>query len=255
MDFNTTILLAVLSLCVFIWGVFIVVSGGGIYYYMNKDKFTYKSKTEQVLKEITCAVKMNPDSIQCTSIGDTTKNLDITEGKILKISYTDEPKSKTSSEIVRYYYIMLPYYFSVELPIEVGNGNIKINTLDDLLKAFDNAEKESYKLIEKVPDKCLAVKVDLRQSKPPYNTTCIFFDGGFSAIDSISDIFLKAILKSRYIQKNIIEEYYRLLESKVNNDSKLSLFDYCMYIATFKYLNEDKYKYISLCNSERNIEC
>lgn len=256
MDTNTLVLLIIISASCIFWIFLFLTTGIGGFYYLNKDKFNSDTNVKPELKEITCSVKINPDTFGCVSMDDSSKVINIVDGKILKLSYTDEPKSKGSSEIVRYYYIILPYYFAVEYPLQIGTGGIKINTLDDLLKSFDAAHDESYNLIDKsVSDKCLAVKVDKREAKPPYNTACIFMDGGFSTINSISDIFFKAILKSKNIPQTVINDYYNLLKSKIDKDNTLTLFEYVMYIALFKILNENKYNFMSLCDSERNVEC
>ena len=78
MDVNTIILLAVLAIICFSWVALFVLSGAGGYYYFNKDKFTFNPKTKSTLKEITCNVKINPDSYECVSMEDEIKMIKIT---------------------------------------------------------------------------------------------------------------------------------------------------------------------------------
>lgn len=254
---NTSIIISVLSSLIMCCILLSSIIGIG---YLNREYvqnqvnlLIYGNTIKQIKrKEITCRITKDPDSMQCIDIENDNDYITITDGILAHPSYTDE-QNKNGKEL-RYYYITIPYNFVIDRLIMLNNGEIVINNIDDLYKFLNDSEIEAKKTLEKLNDKCLGVKVDIRdKSSTPYNTLCTFYSGGFSKIDSLSELF-KTILLNK-IPKDTIDQYYYVLIDKITSTKSLTLFEYIIYIAIYKYNNQDKYKYVSLCYGPNSVDC
>ena len=73
-----------------------------------------------------------------------------------------------------------------------------------------------------------------------FSTLCFFYDKYDigSLISLLQDILFKIINKS------ILEEYLIELQTKINNNNTITVFEYIMYIGLINYIREDsKYKF------------
>jgi hypothetical protein len=74
-----------------------------------------------------------------------------------------------------------------------------------------------------------------------YSTLCFFYEKNDigSIISLLHDILFKII------DKSILNEYFTELQTKINNNNTIIIFEYIMYIGLINYLREDsKYKFV-----------
>lgn len=190
-------------------------------------------------KDIICNVVDAPsEKIQCMS-PESSDYIKITTGDIIKISSSRETQ-RGSGKVRVDYYLMVPYVFFVDYSISLATQEIVINTLADLLSSFQSVEK-NYNKNNNIADKCLNVSLDTRnKSDFPYNQTCLFFDTGFSKMKSIVQTIIKT--QFPYIPKNVLNDYYNYILSKVKQTKTLSIFEYIMYLGLLNYpINKSNY--------------
>ena len=151
------------------------------------------------------------------------------------------------------YYILTPVLFIVDSVISISLGEITINSLSDLLRVFNDIENK-FNNESTIPDKCLGVPSKIREEgKYPYSKSCLFFPG-LNKIDGV----VRALEKGLYphISNNILEEYYDIIEVKINDGMALTILEYSMYLGLLNHIKNSNYKYYSLCTSDNeNINC
>lgn len=137
--------------------------------------------------------------------------------------------------------------------ILVSTKDIIINTLDDLLKFFNDMEDQFIRE-NTIPDKCLSVSQKIREeSKEPYNQICIFFPG-LNKINVISNLLETSLLP--FLSDTVKNDYYNMIESKLINDNTLTILEYTMYLALLNTIKKSNFKYFTLCTSDNdNINC
>jgi hypothetical protein len=207
----------------------------------NTKEFINKTVIKGDSLELSCEIKS--DLFTC-SHPINYKNIKLSSGEILKISFSNEQDSfgkKTTD-----YYIIVPYIFIVDFFIALSSNEIKFNTLDDFLLKIQqiDTEYENNKM-------CLNLQLKTRgESKPPVNTTCIFFN--FTNLGSLVKIFEKSLIK--YIPVNILKDYYNKIDIKIKN-GQVTIFEYVMYISSLNTINNKINTYYSICNSDNTISC
>lgn len=194
--------------------------------------------------DIICNVLDDPtQKIQCIdpeNQNDKPTYITITEGDIIKIGKSLE-KTRVN------FYLIMPYVFAVDYAVNLGKKQIVINTLDDLLKSFKTVEAD-YNSSNTIADKCLNVPNATRsKSAPPYNTTCLFFDTGFSNITGLTTTLERAILP--FIPTVVQSEYLDLLVAKIKGENSLTIFEYIMYLAMINVNKSKQYSYVAQCQS------
>lgn len=262
-------LIIVVSSCICL--IFIILSavvggGGGLYYIKKKqedelnkhvtdEKVVNEEEDQRKLKTVYCQIIGETDSVMCDNL-DTRGKIQINNDKLLKYSDSTEI-NKVTNKSKKSYYLLLPYIFSVDYLIKLGADQIKINTLTDLYKFFDDATRDSYNIINKIPDRCEHVSLKIRKTPvKPYSTSCIFVNNGFVGVQSIVQTFEKSLMTK--IPQNVKDEYYNMVLSKIKSDNVLTLLEYIMYITIHKEKNINKYyDYVTLCNSNNMLttEC
>ena len=212
-------------------------------------KIVTKINKNKTNTDIICNVLDKPNqSITCIDPESSTDTyITITEGEIIKISFSEEKEKGSNPKTNLDYYLILPYVFTVNYAVSLGTGEIVINTLDDLLNSFKKVERD-YNSGNTIPGKCLKVKSETRaESKPPYNETCLFFDMGFSKIRAITDLITDVYIP--FIPVQVLNDYYSLLSSKIKNTNSLSIFEYVMYLTLLNKVKQKNYNYVSQCQS------
>lgn len=208
----------------------------------NTKEFINKTVVKGESLELSCEVKS--DLFTCINPINF-KNIKLSSGEILKISFSNEQDSfgkKTTD-----YYIIVPYIFMVDFFIAISSNEIKFTTLDDFLLKIRqiDTEYENNKM-------CLNLLLKTRsEAKPPVNTTCFFFN--FTNLGSLVKIFEKSLIK--YIPVNIIKDYYTKIENKIKNNEIISIFEYVMYVSSLNTINSKLNTYYSICNSDNTITC
>ena len=198
------------------------------------------------ITQLDCTVNDN-NKYTCTDPS-TNKIITLVNGPIFKISNSVEKDSfgKETQE----YYLIAPFVFIVDAIISVSLKEIPINSLQDLLKFFDDTENR-YNTENTIPDKCLKVSIKTREeSKPPYNQTCIFFPG-LNKIDAIASTIQKSLLP--YISDKILNQYFTTIDEKIKSNKSLTFLEYIMYIALLNHIKKYNYKYYTLCTSDNQI--
>ncbi len=199
-----------------------------------------------------CTVKLeNNNSLYTCTHPDTSKVIKLVSGPVFKLSYSEEVdafKEKTYD-----YYIIVPFAFIVDFIVDVSLKEIEFTSLNQFLAEIKKVD-QNYESRNSIPDKCLSVPMNTRaESKPPYNTTCIFFPG-FTSIGALVSTLQKTFIKE--IPENILREYYNMIDAKVKGENpELTVFEYVMYVASMNTVNNTKYRYFGLCDSEVNITC
>ena len=81
---------------------------------------------------------------------------------------------------------------------------------------------------------------------------CIFFPG-LNKIDSIANILETSLLP--FLSNNVMNDYYNIIVSKLNNNTTLTILEYTMYLALLNKIKK-QFKYFTLCTSNNeNINC
>jgi len=193
---------------------------------------------------IDCTV--NGNIYKCSNPENLDNTIIITDGPIFKISYSTE--INTFGETTIDYYIIVPFVFIIDYIISVNTKEIVINSLNDFIKSLDIVNQQ-YINTNNIPDKCLNVPLKIRNdSKPPYNTTCIFFDNGFGKLSAISNTIEKSLLPG--IPDNVLNDYFNLISDKIKTTSTLTVFEYVMYMSLLNKLKNKNNKYLTLCISD-----
>lgn len=183
----------------------------------------------------------------------TKQSINIINGKVFKLSFSEEVN--TSGNKILDYYVLVPYAFIVDFIIDLSLGAIKIQSLQDLFNTFDKIDSDFDKLTVAsnkpalIPDKCLKLQPSIRgESKPPYNTTCIFFPG-LSKIGALSDTIEKILLP--YIPENVQNEYFNMIDKKIKDTPipTLTVIDYVIFLSMLNRLKKKKIDYKTECNS------
>jgi len=222
------------------------------------DQIQLKTKVDQVKKsskQLDCTVTLpsndfvNSGKYTCS---DPTNNkiITLTDGPILKISYSTEKDS--FGKETKNYYIIAPYIFIINTGISLASKDIIINSLQDLVDLFDKIDKQ-FVSENTIPDKCLNVPIKTREeAKAPYNTTCIFFPG-LNKVNSIETIIEKAFFP--YIQNSILTDYFDLINTKLASQTPtLTILEYVMYLALLN--RKPTFNYYTLCTSDdTSINC
>lgn len=214
----------------------------------------------------TCSDPENGDYDKQSKLDDfpayTTKDKKITveNGKVLKISFSEEVNSSGIKTLD--YYILIPYSFIVDFVIDLSLGEKSIKTLQDLYNSFDKIDTEFDKLTTKLSlsDKCLKLKPNIRsESKPPYNTSCIFFPG-LSKFGALADTLEKVFLP--YIPENVQNEYFNIIDKKIKEPKPtLSVIEYVLFLGMLNRLKKKKLNYTVQCassdllNTKLSISC
>jgi hypothetical protein len=176
--------------------------------------------------------------------------INIINGKVFKLSFSEEINS--SGNKILDYYVLVPYSFIVDFVIDLSLGDIKINSLQDLLNIFDKIDNDFDKLTV-ITDKCLKLKPGIRsESKPPYNTTCIFFPG-LSKIGALADTIEKILLP--YIPENVQTQYFNIIDNKIKDSPTptLTVIEYVIFLSMFNRLKKKKINYVSQCKSSDSL--
>lgn len=183
------------------------------------------------------------DKYTCTNPLDS-KKIKLKNGNVVKISSSTESDGYNKTQD---FYLMVPYIFIVDTIVNLGTRSINVRTLDDLLVLFERIDAR-FDTETKVRNKCMNIGSKTRnESKPPYNTTCIFFPG-LSKIEAISNTLEKSFLPS--IPENVLNEYFNLVDSKIKRDDALTFMEYIMYLALLNKLKKSNYKYYTTCTSD-----
>lgn len=201
--------------------------------------------------QLDCNANNSPNEVYDCSNPINNKKIILKSGPIFKLSSSTETDSFGKSSIN--YYILGSLSFMDEGIGSIATKEIAINKLADLLKFFDDMENKFIKN-NKIPDKCLNVSVKIREeSNPPYNSMCIFFPG-LNKIDSIVKILESSLLP--FLSNNVMNDYYNMIESKLNNNTQLTILEYTMYLALLNKIKNSQFKYFTLCNSNNEkINC
>lgn len=267
-----TISICCIFLCIFIFYLFssssssLTESSGSIF---NKIKtlsglssLSFLSNTNNNQLSITKSIIKKPFQLDC-NVNDSSnkvydcsnpinnKKIILKNGPIFKLSSSTETDSFGKTTIN--YYILGSLSFMDEGIISIATKETTINTLVDLLKFFDDMENK-FNQNNKIPDKCLNVSIKIREeSKPPYNSMCIFFPG-LNKIDAIVNILESSLLP--FLSNTVMNDYYNMIESKLNNNTELSILEYTMYLALLNKIKNSQFKYFTLCNSNNEkINC
>jgi hypothetical protein len=179
------------------------------------------------------------------------KKIKLVDGPIFKISYSEEIdtfKNKTYD-----FYIIVPFVFIVDFLLSMSLKEVEFKSVDDFINEINKIDLE-YERTNNIPDKCLKTPLQTRrESKDPYNTTCIFIPG-FVSLGNLLATLEKTIVKE--IPLPILSEYYNIIDEKINKpDPVLTVFEYVMYVASMNRVKNTKYNYVSLCNSANDITC
>lgn len=174
-------------------------------------------KEDRILKQITYDL----DNNKCE---------DINTGNFVNL-YNDGLIEKSRYSGVNKSYIYVSYKLFVDFNINILSGGLKIDTLDDLNKEFNN--------IKETLISCENVLYKERESEK-YKMDCLFYDT--FDIPVISDTFIETFIPA--ISRDILVSYYASIKLKIQLLNKVSLFEYVMYITLENYLNDRNYKYI-----------
>ena len=177
-------------------------------------------KQTKVIKEIKC---------------DFTNKLceDINTGKFINI-YNDglielSEYNYEESDVIKLY-VYASYKLFVDFNISILSGELKINSLDDLNRGFNNVKQtlgcENVLYRERENDK--------------YKTQCLFY--GISDLPVISETFTKTFIPA--IPRDVLVSYFASVKLKIQLLNKLSLFEFVMYMTLENYLNNRNYKYV-----------
>lgn len=240
MKYIILIVIVVCSLCLFI------LSGIAIFFITKKLKGDAKGsatqddkvKSKKQSKQLSC--KVISDKYTCSDPTNKKTIITLTEGPILKISYSIEKDPPDTGTDVRKYYIIAPYVFMVNAGISLATKEIIINSVQELLALFDKIDKQ-YISENTLPDKCLNLPVKTR-GKSDYSTTCLFFS--LKQIEAIEGIIRKSMFP--YIQASILDEYFNVLNKKIAAENPtLTILEYVMYIALLN--RTSKFEYYTTC--------
>jgi hypothetical protein len=208
------------------------------------------TKVKGKATELDCYVDYKAQVYTCTIPSD--KKIYIKSGPLFKISSSIEKDS--FGKISYDYYIIGSTTFLSDNIISVANKEIEINTIEDLLKFFNDMET-NFNTENTIPDKCLNVSTKIREeSGKPYNTMCTFFPG-LNKIDSIASILEKALLP--LISDKILNDYYNKIDGLINKQNpELTVLEYTMYLALLNKIKKSNFKYFTLCTSDNdNVNC
>ena len=234
MKYIILIVIVVCSLCL---------SGIAIFFITKKLKgdakgsATQGDKVKKQSKQLLCT--MISDKYTCTDPTNKKTIITLTEGPILKISYSIEKDPPDTGIDVRKYYIIAPYVFIVNAGISLANKQITVNSVQELLALFDKIDKQ-YISENTLPDKCLNLPVDTR-SESMYSTTCLFFS--LKQIEAIEGIIRKSMFP--FIQESILNEYFNLINKKIAENPTLTILEYVMYIALLN--RTSNFEYYTTC--------
>jgi hypothetical protein len=204
----------------------------------TKQFYNIKKSSKATGHGIILDCTINKGNYKCLN-PETENSISLIDGKVFKISSSEEIDEKNTTIN---YYIIAPLVFLSDILIELSLKELDVDNLEEF---FDYVE---YRFNEenKIKDKCLKVPLKIREeSKAPYNTTCIFFDG-LNKINVLGDVLLDAFIPS--IKKRVINEYFDLLLFKIEQESALSIIEYCMYLAILK--QKKGFKYVGTCSSD-----
>lgn len=216
----------------------------------NNQSLNIKQDTnsKRTRTQLDCTVN---DNIYDCSNPKNNKKIKLISGPLFKLSSSTEVDSFGKSSI-NYYILASLSFLSTDI-ISVGTKEIVINTLDDLLNFF-NASEDKFNKENTIPDKCLNVSTKIREeSKAPYNSTCIFFPG-LNKIDVIANTLERVLFP--FLPDSVMNGYFNMIESKLNNDTVLTILEYTMYLALLNKIKNSQLKYFTLCTSDNeNINC
>lgn len=204
------------------------------------------TKESKKITELDCTINLGEKYTCSNPINN--KIITLKNGPIFKLSSSTDIDSFGKATIN--YYILGSLTFMTDKIISVSMKVININTLDDLLKFFNDAE-DDFNTKNTIPDKCLNVSTKIRQdSKPPYNQICVFLPG-LNKIDSISQILEKTLFP--FLSTNILNDYYNMVNLKITNQLPLTILEYVMYLALLNKIKNSQFKYFTLCTSDNEI--
>lgn len=217
----------------------------------NNNSLSINKSTTKKTTQLDCNANNLPNENFDCSNPINNKKIILKSGPIFKLSSSTEIDSFGKSTIN--YYILGSLSFMDEGIVSIATKEITINTLDDLLKFFDNMEN-NFNKNNKIPDKCLNVSIKIREeSKEPYNTMCIFFPG-LNKIDAIVKILESSLLP--FLSTTVMNDYYNMIDSKLNKNVQLTILEYTMYLALLNKIKNSQFKYFTLCNSDNEkINC
>lgn len=217
----------------------------------NNNSLSITKYTAKKITQLDCNVNNLPNENFDCSNPINNKKIILKSGPIFKLSSSTEIDSFGKSSIN--YYILGSLSFIDEGIVSIAKKEITINTLFDLLKFFDNIENK-FNQNNKIPDKCLNVSIKIREeSKSPYDSMCIFFPG-LNKIDAIVKILESSLLP--FLSNTVINDYYNMIDSKLNNNVQLTILEYTMYLALLNKIKKSQFKYFTLCNSNNEkINC
>jgi hypothetical protein len=218
---------------------------------LNATPIIQNTDTNTDNTNITCNILNNPESIKCidpqSDINYPTY-ITIINDDIIQIS--SSINTTKSNRTTTDYYIILPYSFLIDYPIELSTNTIVLNTLDDLLLSFNNIGSNFKTNSNLMPGKCLNVTLD-KMTDDVYKQTCLFFNPAISQLPTIIDTITLILLP--YLPASVLNDYYNLLDSTIKNTKTLTIFQYIMYLALLN--NVKQKKYFSQCNSIQTINC
>lgn len=216
----------------------------------NNQSLNIKKETsKKISTQLDCTA--NGNIYNCTNPKNN-KIIKITSGPLFKLSSSTDIDSFGKSTI-NYYILASLTFLSVDI-ISVATKKKIINTLSDLLNFFNESEN-NFNKENTIPDKCLNVSTKIREeSKAPYNSTCIFYPG-LNKIHSIADTLEKALLP--FLTDTIMNDYFNMIESNLNNNTVLTILEYTMYLALLNKIKNSQFKYYTFCTSDDNekINC